>query len=55
MYYEAYVCSSLNITHTELMKQPYEWVNRMIEFLEAKNKATDFEYKKQSKVPKKKL
>lgn len=46
---EQYLCHSLNLSKTELDKQPEEWITKMIFYLSVKSEYEDFEYKKKNR------
>lgn len=46
---EVYICHLLNITYDELLKQPFDWVEKYLLFLQVKNKVEELELKKQQK------
>ena len=48
---EQYLCTSLNLSKTELDKQPEEWVSKMIFYLSVKSEYDEFEIKKKTKKP----
>jgi len=46
---EQYLCISLNLSKTELDKQPEEWVSKMIFYLSVKSEYDEFEMKKNNR------
>ncbi len=46
---EQYICYSLNLSKTELDKQPDEWVEKMLVFLSVKSEYEKFEMDKKTK------
>jgi hypothetical protein len=43
-----YICDTLHISYTELIKQPAEWVNTYMLYLSGKNKAENERSKKKN-------
>jgi len=46
-YQEEFICDTLGITLTELYKQPYDWVDKMMQLKTQKDQAEQWEAKKQ--------
>jgi hypothetical protein len=50
---DIYICDLLNITYTELEKQPADWVEKIILYKNQKAKVEEMEIKKQKRINKK--
>jgi len=48
-YYDQFICDSLSISKTELDKQPYDWVMKMMDYLKIKSEYQDFKLEVEKK------